>query len=105
MVFYDRDVPREEGATAAPPGGASAAAPAPGAPGKPQLTLEEMEKKVKAIVDEYLHLLDMKEAVLCVTELKKEQLDLFVSMSMEAVLERSSQVFTVLSIADKFGIG
>ncbi|KAJ7324708.1 hypothetical protein JRQ81_017728 [Phrynocephalus forsythii] len=42
---------------------------APEAPAKPALSEEELEKKAKAIIEEYLHINDMKEALQCVQEL------------------------------------
>lgn len=53
---------------------------------------EEMEKKTKPLVDEFLHNLDFKEAVLCVVEtVSLATAPVFVSSSIFQVLERSSQ--------------
>nr|XP_034299262.1 eukaryotic translation initiation factor 4 gamma 3 isoform X2 [Crassostrea gigas] len=55
-----------------------------------ELTDEEMEKKTKTILDEYLHLHDIKEAILCVEELKSPSvMHTFVSSAVNYVLERS----------------
>uniref|UniRef100_A0A8W8KBA4 Eukaryotic translation initiation factor 4 gamma 3 n=2 Tax=Magallana gigas TaxID=29159 RepID=A0A8W8KBA4_MAGGI len=56
-----------------------------------ELTDEEMEKKTKTILDEYLHLQDIKEAILCVEELKSPSvMHTFVSSAVNYVLERSN---------------
>ena len=52
----------------------------------------DMDKKTKAIMDEFLHISDMNEAVLCVKELKDQELiHVFVSTALNHVLERSPQ--------------
>ncbi|KAG5838959.1 hypothetical protein ANANG_G00229280 [Anguilla anguilla] len=57
---------------------------------KPLLSEEEMEKKSKAIIDEFLHINDYKEAVQCVEELDQAaQLGVFVRVGVESTLERS----------------
>ncbi|XP_035237368.1 eukaryotic translation initiation factor 4 gamma 3-like isoform X2 [Anguilla anguilla] len=57
---------------------------------KPLLSEEEMEKKSKAIIDEFLHINDYKEAVQCVEELDQAaQLSVFVRVGVESTLERS----------------
>ncbi|KAG5269822.1 hypothetical protein AALO_G00206550 [Alosa alosa] len=58
---------------------------------KPALSEEEMEKKSSAIIEEYLHINDLKEALQCVSELQcPSLLGLFVRVGIEATLERSS---------------
>lgn len=65
--------------------------PPPQAPTKPALTEEELEKKSTAIIEEYLHINDMKEALLCVQELNSPQLlFIFVRNGLESTLERST---------------
>uniref|UniRef100_A0A8C8RGY9 Eukaryotic translation initiation factor 4 gamma 1 n=1 Tax=Pelusios castaneus TaxID=367368 RepID=A0A8C8RGY9_9SAUR len=62
----------------------------PPAPAKPALSEEELEKKFKAIIEEYLHINDMKEALQCVQELGcPSQLYVFVRIGIESTLERS----------------
>ncbi|KAM9444218.1 eukaryotic translation initiation factor 4 gamma 3 [Clarias gariepinus] len=59
-------------------------------PAKPVLSEEEMERKSKSIIDEFLHINDYKEAVQCVEELQKvSQLAVFVRVGVESTLERS----------------
>lgn len=59
------------------------------APAK-QLSVEEMEKKTISILDEFLHIQDKKEAILCVEELNSPStLHTFVSSALNHVLERS----------------
>ncbi|XP_052081892.1 eukaryotic translation initiation factor 4 gamma 1-like isoform X1 [Mytilus californianus] len=56
-----------------------------------QLTEAEMVKKAHAILDEYLHLQDMKEALICVEELNCPSINhVFVSECINQVLERST---------------
>nr|P41110.1 RecName: Full=Eukaryotic translation initiation factor 4 gamma 1; Short=eIF-4-gamma 1; Short=eIF-4G 1; Short=eIF-4G1; AltName: Full=p220 [Oryctolagus cuniculus]AAA31242.1 initiation factor 4-gamma [Oryctolagus cuniculus] len=58
---------------------------------KAALSEEELEKKSKAIIEEYLHLNDMKEAVQCVQELASPSLlFIFVRHGIESTLERSA---------------
>ncbi|NWX94331.1 IF4G1 factor, partial [Nothoprocta pentlandii] len=66
--------------------------PAPPAePPKPTLSEEELEKKAKAIIEEYLHINDMKEALQCVQELgSPSSLYVFVRNGIESTLERST---------------
>uniref|UniRef100_A0AAY5EG95 Eukaryotic translation initiation factor 4 gamma, 3a n=1 Tax=Electrophorus electricus TaxID=8005 RepID=A0AAY5EG95_ELEEL len=60
------------------------------APVKPVLSEEELEKKSKSIIDEFLHISDYKEAVQCVEELEQaSQLAVFVRVGVESTLERS----------------
>ncbi|XP_004577797.2 eukaryotic translation initiation factor 4 gamma 1 isoform X2 [Ochotona princeps] len=60
-------------------------------PPKAALSEEELEKKSKAIIEEYLHLNDMKEAVQCVQELASPSLlFIFVRHGIESTLERSA---------------
>ncbi|KAI4881286.1 hypothetical protein NFI96_032553 [Prochilodus magdalenae] len=57
---------------------------------KPALSEEEMEKKSKSIIDEFLHINDYKEAVQCVEELEQaSMLYVFVRVGVESTLERS----------------
>uniref|UniRef100_A0A8C0Y5Z6 Eukaryotic translation initiation factor 4 gamma, 1a n=1 Tax=Cyprinus carpio carpio TaxID=630221 RepID=A0A8C0Y5Z6_CYPCA len=69
----------------------SAPAPPPPVQAKPALSEEELDKKSKSIIEEYLHINDMKEAVQCVQELNSASL-LFVLVrnGVESTLERSS---------------
>ncbi|KAM6160632.1 eukaryotic translation initiation factor 4 gamma 1 isoform 2-T2 [Erethizon dorsatum] len=63
----------------------------PVSPPKATLSEEELEKKSKAIIEEYLHLNDMKEAVQCVQELASPSLlFIFVRHGIESTLERST---------------
>uniref|UniRef100_A0A2I3GMS6 Eukaryotic translation initiation factor 4 gamma 1 n=1 Tax=Nomascus leucogenys TaxID=61853 RepID=A0A2I3GMS6_NOMLE len=63
----------------------------PVSPPKEALSEEELEKKSKAIIEEYLHLNDMKEAVQCVQELASPSLlFIFVRHGVESTLERSA---------------
>ncbi|XP_013917315.1 PREDICTED: eukaryotic translation initiation factor 4 gamma 1-like [Thamnophis sirtalis] len=63
----------------------------PEPPAKPALSEEELEKKAKAITEEYLHINDMKEALQCVQELGcPTQLYIFVRNGIESTLERST---------------
>ncbi|XP_059396208.1 eukaryotic translation initiation factor 4 gamma 3-like isoform X9 [Carassius carassius] len=59
-------------------------------PDKPTLTEEDMEKRSKSIIDEFLHINDYKEAVQCVEELEQPaMLYVFVRVGVESTLERS----------------
>ncbi|XP_025009429.3 eukaryotic translation initiation factor 4 gamma 1 isoform X5 [Gallus gallus] len=63
----------------------------PAASPKPMLSEEELEKKSKAIIEEYLHINDMKEALQCVQELGSPSLlYVFVRNGIESTLERST---------------
>ncbi|XP_057594769.1 eukaryotic translation initiation factor 4 gamma 1 isoform X5 [Hippopotamus amphibius kiboko] len=63
----------------------------PVSPPKAALSEEELEKKSRAIIEEYLHLNDMKEAVQCVQELASPSLlFIFVRHGVESTLERSA---------------
>ncbi|XP_076879683.1 eukaryotic translation initiation factor 4 gamma 1-like [Brachyhypopomus gauderio] len=63
----------------------------PPAPAKPALSEEELEKKSVAIIEEYLHINDLKEAVQCVQELNSQSLlFVFVRNVVESTLERST---------------
>ncbi|NXK09595.1 IF4G1 factor, partial [Herpetotheres cachinnans] len=63
----------------------------PTASPKPALSEEELEKKSKAIIEEYLHINDMKEALQCVQELgSPSSLYIFVQNGIESTLERST---------------
>uniref|UniRef100_A0A4W4F1D7 Eukaryotic translation initiation factor 4 gamma 3 n=1 Tax=Electrophorus electricus TaxID=8005 RepID=A0A4W4F1D7_ELEEL len=57
---------------------------------KPALSEEEMEKRSKSIIDEFLHISDYKEAMQCVEELEQaSMLHVFVRVGVESTLERS----------------
>ncbi|XP_052397273.1 eukaryotic translation initiation factor 4 gamma 3 isoform X5 [Carassius gibelio] len=57
---------------------------------KPTLTEEDMERRSKSIIDEFLHINDYKEAVQCVEELEQPaMLYVFVRVGVESTLERS----------------
>ncbi|XP_066528771.1 eukaryotic translation initiation factor 4 gamma 3 isoform X4 [Hoplias malabaricus] len=57
---------------------------------KPALSEEEMEKRSKSIIDEFLHINDYKEAIQCVEELEQaSMLYVFVRVGVESTLERS----------------
>lgn len=57
---------------------------------RPALSDEELERKSKSIIDEFLHISDYKEAVMCVEELDLgSQLHIFVRVGVESTLERS----------------
>uniref|UniRef100_A0A671YHQ8 Eukaryotic translation initiation factor 4 gamma 3 n=1 Tax=Sparus aurata TaxID=8175 RepID=A0A671YHQ8_SPAAU len=59
-------------------------------PDRPALSEEEVERKSKSIIDEFLHINDYKEAVQCVDELELgSQLNVFVRVGVESTLERS----------------
>uniref|UniRef100_A0A672LLP6 Eukaryotic translation initiation factor 4 gamma 3-like n=1 Tax=Sinocyclocheilus grahami TaxID=75366 RepID=A0A672LLP6_SINGR len=59
-------------------------------PDKPTLTEEDMERRSKSIIDEFLHINDYKEAVQCVDELEQPaMLYVFVRVGVESTLERS----------------
>ncbi|XP_068935569.1 eukaryotic translation initiation factor 4 gamma 3 isoform X4 [Petaurus breviceps papuanus] len=59
-------------------------------PEKPTLSEEEMERKSKSIIDEFLHINDFKEAMQCVEELNAQSLlPVFVRVGVESTLERS----------------
>uniref|UniRef100_A0A3B3SG67 Eukaryotic translation initiation factor 4 gamma 3 n=1 Tax=Paramormyrops kingsleyae TaxID=1676925 RepID=A0A3B3SG67_9TELE len=65
------------------------AAEGPG-PEKFLVPVEEMERRCKAIMEEFLHITDYKEAAQCVEELEQEaQLHVFVRLGVESTLERS----------------
>ncbi|XP_067220339.1 eukaryotic translation initiation factor 4 gamma 1a isoform X2 [Chanodichthys erythropterus] len=69
----------------------STPAPPPPAPAKPAMSEEELDKKSKSIIEEYLHINDMKEAVQCVQELNSASLlFVFVRNGVESTLERST---------------
>jgi translation initiation factor 4G len=82
-----RDVDRD--AEAMPP--PSVPPPSSGQTAK-GLTDQEMEKKTIAVMDEYLHINDLKEAILCIKELESPRnMHLFVYHAINHVLERSPQ--------------
>ncbi|XP_039986566.1 eukaryotic translation initiation factor 4 gamma 1-like [Xiphias gladius] len=69
----------------------TATPPPPQTPTKPALTEEELDKKSTAIIEEYLHINDMKEALQCVQEMNSAQLlFVFVRNGLESTLERST---------------
>ncbi|XP_013881883.1 eukaryotic translation initiation factor 4 gamma 1 [Austrofundulus limnaeus] len=69
----------------------TAAPPPDQTPSKPALTEEEVDKKSTAIIEEYLHINDMREALQCVRELNStELLFVFVRNGLESTLERST---------------
>ncbi|KAG7274912.1 hypothetical protein CRUP_036805 [Coryphaenoides rupestris] len=68
------------------------AASEPAAPSSdgPAHSEEEMERKSKSIIEEFLHINDYKEALQCVEELRQaSQLQVFVRVGVESTLERS----------------
>uniref|UniRef100_A0A672ZRZ7 Eukaryotic translation initiation factor 4 gamma 1 n=1 Tax=Sphaeramia orbicularis TaxID=375764 RepID=A0A672ZRZ7_9TELE len=80
----DRDRGSRERARTATP-------PPPQTPTKPALTEEELDKKSTAIIEEYLHINDMKEALQCVQEMNStDLLFVFVRNGLESTLERST---------------
>ncbi|XP_039507996.1 eukaryotic translation initiation factor 4 gamma 3 isoform X3 [Pimephales promelas] len=57
---------------------------------KPEFTEEDMGRRSKSIIDEFLHINDYKEAVQCVEELEQpDMLYVFVRVGVESTLERS----------------
>ncbi|KAM7030547.1 eukaryotic translation initiation factor 4 gamma 3 isoform 1-T5 [Acridotheres tristis] len=57
---------------------------------KSSLSEEEIERKCKSIIDEFLHINDFKEAMQCVEELSAQNLlPVFVRVGVESTLERS----------------
>ncbi|TMS19607.1 Eukaryotic translation initiation factor 4 gamma 3 [Larimichthys crocea] len=59
-------------------------------PDRPARSEEEIERKSKSIIDEFLHINDYKEAIQCVDELDLgSQLNIFVRVGVESTLERS----------------
>ncbi|XP_051984948.1 eukaryotic translation initiation factor 4 gamma 1a isoform X2 [Xyrauchen texanus] len=68
-----------------------AAPPPPPAQTKPALSEDELDKKSKSIIEEYLHINDMKEALQCVQELNSApMLFVFIRNGVESTLERST---------------
>ncbi|XP_071073826.1 eukaryotic translation initiation factor 4 gamma 3 isoform X34 [Dasypus novemcinctus] len=64
--------------------------PASSTPDKTALSEEEIERKSKSIIDEFLHINDFKEAMQCVEELNAQGLlHVFVRVGVESTLERS----------------
>ena len=74
----------------APAEAAAAAAPPPAEEKKAQ-TPEEVERKTKSLLDEYLHLHDLNEAIACVREIDSTHMHLFVMTIVNSVLERTQQ--------------
>ena len=70
----------------------SAAQPTPTTVVPKELSEEQMERKTKSTMDEYLHLHDLKEAITCVKELESPgSLHLFVYHALNHVLEKTKQ--------------
>ncbi|KAL2090484.1 hypothetical protein ACEWY4_012747 [Coilia grayii] len=77
-------------------------------PARAALSDEEMERRSRSIIDEFLHINDYKEALQCVEELEQaSQLSVFVRVGVEATLERSQvtrehmgQLFHLLLLKD-----
>ncbi|XP_062847598.1 eukaryotic translation initiation factor 4 gamma 1-like [Trichomycterus rosablanca] len=64
---------------------------APPTPAKATLSKEQLEKKSAAIIEEYLHINDLKEALQCVEEMNSASLlFMFVRIGVEMTLERSA---------------
>ncbi|KAG8175493.1 hypothetical protein JTE90_025507 [Oedothorax gibbosus] len=58
----------------------------------PEYNDEEMERKTKPLIDEFLHNNDFEEAIKCVTELASPNtVHMFINTAINQVLERSSQ--------------
>ncbi|KFP22349.1 Eukaryotic translation initiation factor 4 gamma 3, partial [Egretta garzetta] len=77
----ERNKPKEPAKPEAPPAPAQE---------KPSLSEEEIERKCKSIIDEFLHINDFKEAMQCVEELSAQNLlPVFVRVGVESTLERS----------------
>ncbi|XP_065132120.1 eukaryotic translation initiation factor 4 gamma 1a [Paramisgurnus dabryanus] len=69
----------------------SAPTPPPPTQAKPALDEDQLDKKSKSIIEEYLHINDLKEAVQCVQELNSSSLlFVFVRNGVESTLERST---------------
>ena len=68
-------------------GRCSPAAPQP----KPPLTPEQVERKTRATIDEYLSLDDLTEAVECVKEIDSSKLDAFAHCAFGHVLAKTTQ--------------
>eukprot|EP00071_Canis_lupus_P018785 XP_013965828.1 eukaryotic translation initiation factor 4 gamma 1 [Canis lupus familiaris] len=73
----------------------------PVSPPKAALSEEELEKKSKAIIEEYLHLHDMKEAVQCVQELASPVL-LFIFNAL--TLNSICRLYEILELAEDMEI-
>ncbi|XP_054612711.1 eukaryotic translation initiation factor 4 gamma 1a isoform X2 [Dunckerocampus dactyliophorus] len=74
-------------------------APTPPSLPKPTLTEEEVERTSAAIIEEYLHINDLKEALQCVAELNSTaMLFVFVRKGVESTLERSTSAREHLGI-------
>ncbi|XP_029929682.1 eukaryotic translation initiation factor 4 gamma 1a isoform X2 [Myripristis murdjan] len=88
----DRDRGSRDRAASKEPAVKRESAPTPPpALSKPALTEEEVEKKSTAIIEEYLHINDLKEASQCVAELNSASLlFVFVRNGLESTLERST---------------
>uniref|UniRef100_A0A8C5H6E8 Eukaryotic translation initiation factor 4 gamma 1-like n=1 Tax=Gouania willdenowi TaxID=441366 RepID=A0A8C5H6E8_GOUWI len=83
IFFFFLSVRPEKGETAAMP-------PLPQPTTKSALTEEQVEQKATAIIEEYLHIKDLKEAVQCVKDLASTQLlFVFVRNGLESTLDRS----------------
>nr|XP_061781404.1 eukaryotic translation initiation factor 4 gamma 1-like isoform X1 [Nerophis lumbriciformis] len=65
--------------------------PPPQASTKPSMTVEKLTKKSKDIIDEYLSIVDIKEAFECLQEIDcPHLLSVFVQVGLESTLERST---------------
>ncbi|XP_069392181.1 eukaryotic translation initiation factor 4 gamma 1-like [Paralichthys olivaceus] len=74
-----------------PPSKPQKPSPSPATPTKPSLTEEQLEKKFSAIIEEYVNINDMKEALQCVQELKSTQLlFMFVRKGLEYTLDSNA---------------
>lgn len=83
-----RNLPQSASVPCKPVTTAAPAAQAP--PSSSKLTAEQVERKTKDLIDEYLHAADTKEAMLCVRELNSPALmHVVVSTSFNHVMERS----------------
>jgi len=74
-----------------PPAATAAAARQASADKSPTQTVEEVKRKTVALLDEYLHLKDLSEAVECVKEIEPSLIHVFVNEIINGVLEKTSQ--------------
>uniref|UniRef100_A0A4W3H2P8 Eukaryotic translation initiation factor 4 gamma, 3b n=1 Tax=Callorhinchus milii TaxID=7868 RepID=A0A4W3H2P8_CALMI len=89
-IEVDKSSPMELGNAITPGGSAMLHLPPSGDSPKSAFSEDEMEKKSKSIIDEFLHITDYKEAVQCVEELNSlSLLHVFVRVGVESTLERS----------------
>ena len=85
-----REAWRSSQRVAPAPAEAAAAAPPPAEEKKAQ-TPEEVERKIKSLLNEYLHLHDLNEAIACVREIDSTHMHLFVMTIVNSVLETTQQ--------------